>query len=1378
MRAIASTLCALFLIASLPALGAIPQTERDALISLFNSTNGPNWKDNTGWGGAAGTECTWFGVSCDSAQAHVSDVIVPDNGLTGTIPLQISGLSELRVLYLYNNDVGGAVPASIGSLTRLVGLALEGNELTGALPPEMGNLASLEYVNVGGNKLAGVVPDSIWNLSKLQVLYLYRNNFEGQIPARVGDLADMVGIALEGNRFDGSIPPEIGRLRKLTFLNVSENQLSGTLPESLGDLTSLKSLYAEFNEFSGPIPTSLSRLSNLEAMSFFSNQLSGPIPPELGNLSKLKVLTLSLNELTGTIPASLGNLTNLEIISVGRNHLTGEVPDSIWSLRKIQVLYLYANELEGQVPSKLGDMVDMVGVALEGNKFSGPLPDVYDRMPNLVYFNVGGNDLTGIFPSTILQARKLRGLLLYANLLSGPIPSGLGDLAELDNLALGGNQFSGTIPSELGNLTKLKFLWLGGNLLTGAVPESLGNLTALEWLALYGNDLRGEVPRSLLNLIATPSIDLSDNALRASGADLAAFLDARGTFTARQTVPPANVNVDSVTSYTATLSWSPIAYATESGGYQVLASTSPGGPYSPLVTTKSKEVSTARVTGLSASTRYYFVIQSVTYPHGGSPFYQLNTVFSDPSAQVTAMTLPPSSTPASVIVTAFPAGLVQTPDVGGATDSYTLTNIGGTATTITLGGGGSFFIQEPQSFTLAPGASQIVVLTGRPQPAGMYDDTSIPTGTGVPAGLSIPVTLVCAVPPSNSFLINAAQNRLDLIAPVGVDPSGNLVFRNDGTGAFAGVVSSDVQFLVPQRGLITIPPGGAVSVSVTSIRAKRPDSDSLSGTQAGNVTLVPIPGIVSGKSPLGGTSVSLVSVVDTVKPQTGAAAVPPLAPNEVALYLASVGHVVGSVGEFLSDLSILNAYGTSSIPDLKLYYTALGSSSSSVANLSTLGTSQAVALADVVKSVFGGSAEVGTIQIRSTRATNLSVNASIFNSSNPKGNYGTSIPVLRSDRSIVAGQSAFLTGLRKDASGHANFYVQETRGKSATVSLDFLAADGTIIGAASAAVAPFGLTRLVDPLSLGTVAVRLNVTGGEGAVAAYATPVDRESGDTWAVADWALQYGYSQSEPIVIPIGGAVRGANGTYFRTDVSITNRCATLVDVQANPDLLRTTPCRGSSSTGRLRYYPTSGGVVERELDLGLLQTSVMSDVVRSVFGIETDTVGHLVFLPSTGAFAATSRTYTIVEGSPATFGSTVPALGSSLSLRRGQSRRIGALQDTTKVTIGKRTPATNRTNFGIVETSGEDVTVQVTVYLNDPRSLAAGQPAGQKTYQLRPRELVNLSGLLSTILGEARETRYADLNDVQVQFDVVSPTGAILVYTSSVDNGTGDSLLRTE
>jgi hypothetical protein len=47
------------------ATAAIPQTERDALIALYTSTDGPHWRHQDRWNGPPGTECTWYRVLCD-----------------------------------------------------------------------------------------------------------------------------------------------------------------------------------------------------------------------------------------------------------------------------------------------------------------------------------------------------------------------------------------------------------------------------------------------------------------------------------------------------------------------------------------------------------------------------------------------------------------------------------------------------------------------------------------------------------------------------------------------------------------------------------------------------------------------------------------------------------------------------------------------------------------------------------------------------------------------------------------------------------------------------------------------------------------------------------------------------------------------------------------------------------------------------------------------------------------------------------------------------------------------------------------------------------------------------------------------------------------
>ncbi len=126
------------------AQAAIPASKRAVLINLYNSTNGANWTDKTGWNGAAGTECSWYRVHCDGAQSHVSAIGLDRNNLTGSLP-SLSGLTALQGFYVYSNQLTGALP-SLSGLTALRYFNAYGNQLTGTIP----SLSGLTALQVGG----------------------------------------------------------------------------------------------------------------------------------------------------------------------------------------------------------------------------------------------------------------------------------------------------------------------------------------------------------------------------------------------------------------------------------------------------------------------------------------------------------------------------------------------------------------------------------------------------------------------------------------------------------------------------------------------------------------------------------------------------------------------------------------------------------------------------------------------------------------------------------------------------------------------------------------------------------------------------------------------------------------------------------------------------------------------------------------------------------------------------------------------------------------------------------------------------------------------------------------------------------------------------
>jgi len=116
---------AAFLLSAATASAAIPSAERQTLVSLYSSAGGSAWFHRTGWNGAAGTECSWYGVTCDAAGGHVTGINLDGNNLSGTIP-SLSGLPSLLYLILSNNRLTGAIPP-VSSLTSLRILELYAN---------------------------------------------------------------------------------------------------------------------------------------------------------------------------------------------------------------------------------------------------------------------------------------------------------------------------------------------------------------------------------------------------------------------------------------------------------------------------------------------------------------------------------------------------------------------------------------------------------------------------------------------------------------------------------------------------------------------------------------------------------------------------------------------------------------------------------------------------------------------------------------------------------------------------------------------------------------------------------------------------------------------------------------------------------------------------------------------------------------------------------------------------------------------------------------------------------------------------------------------------------------------------------------------------
>ena len=236
-----------------------PMADLNVLVRLYDTTDGTNWKDSSNWLTDLPMR-KWHSVDTDD-EGHITVLDLRRNGLSGSIPQELGGLSNLEELDLAENKLTGTIPTQLGSLANLTSLWLGENKLTGTIPPELGGL------------------------SNLQELDLVRNRLTGTIPTQLGSLAGLTSLWLGENRLTGTIPTQMGNLNNLAYLSLSHNELTGPIPPQLGNLTNLAGLYLYGNKLTGSIPLELVNLSSLEALYLHDNPLSGCIPPALQSVA-------------------------------------------------------------------------------------------------------------------------------------------------------------------------------------------------------------------------------------------------------------------------------------------------------------------------------------------------------------------------------------------------------------------------------------------------------------------------------------------------------------------------------------------------------------------------------------------------------------------------------------------------------------------------------------------------------------------------------------------------------------------------------------------------------------------------------------------------------------------------------------------------------------------------------------------------------------------------------------------------------------------------------------------------------------------------------------------------------------------------------------
>jgi Leucine-rich repeat (LRR) protein len=284
----------------------VSQAECEELFTLYSSTGGASWTDNSNWLKDYDI-CTWYGVTC--------------------------GVGTVTGLDLSGNSLAGSLPATIDNLVNLTAINLSANAgLTGRLPDDLINLslttldfsttnmceplenafqlwlASITTLNKSGIMCTILCSSGEATVPQVEcegLVALYNSTTGASWTDTTNWMYDydvctwfgvscgsgvVIDLSLPGNNLDGGLPSLIGSFPYMTNLDLSGNLLSGTLPGQLQGLVNLQTLNLADNSFGGTLPNQLGNLSFLNTLDLANNTFSGQVPLTFAYLNVLNYL--------------------------------------------------------------------------------------------------------------------------------------------------------------------------------------------------------------------------------------------------------------------------------------------------------------------------------------------------------------------------------------------------------------------------------------------------------------------------------------------------------------------------------------------------------------------------------------------------------------------------------------------------------------------------------------------------------------------------------------------------------------------------------------------------------------------------------------------------------------------------------------------------------------------------------------------------------------------------------------------------------------------------------------------------------------------------------------------------------------------------------
>ncbi len=189
----------------------------EPLMVLYDSLNGENWNNNTGWNaGAAGTNCDpcsgWWGVGCSGGRV-VNLFIQNDTNISGQIPSAIGELDRLQLLLMSNNNLTGKLPKTLGQLSNMRDMRFIGNQLSDTIWQNLFQLPRIRIIGLQNNAFTSLEEFSAPPSDSLRTIWLHNNpNLSGPLPPTFGNLPFLGTLYVQGDNFSDCYPTSYYKL--------------------------------------------------------------------------------------------------------------------------------------------------------------------------------------------------------------------------------------------------------------------------------------------------------------------------------------------------------------------------------------------------------------------------------------------------------------------------------------------------------------------------------------------------------------------------------------------------------------------------------------------------------------------------------------------------------------------------------------------------------------------------------------------------------------------------------------------------------------------------------------------------------------------------------------------------------------------------------------------------------------------------------------------------------------------------------------------------------------------------------------------------------------------------------------------------------------